>query len=84
MNPAQMPGMGDEITWGQVWHPNDPRQPEPTDAEGDDGTLDLLAELRGWVDDAELAYEQGKDKKFLHCLRELIAAASPITDSKPE
>ena len=29
MNAAQMPGMGDQETWGPVMHPNDPRQPEP-------------------------------------------------------
>lgn len=81
MNAAQIPGIGDPETWGAVWHPNDPRMP---DDDNDDGTLDLLAELRGWVDDAESAYEHGNDSKFLHCLRELIAAASQITDSKPE
>ena len=43
MNAAQMPGMGDEITWGAVMHPNDPRQPEPGD---DDGALDSLADQR--------------------------------------
>jgi len=81
MNIAQMPGMGDEITWGQVLHPNDPRMPDPDDADGDDGTLDLLAELRGWIDDAESAYEHGNDAKFMQCLRELVEAARQITEA---
>ena len=84
MNAAQMPGMGDEITWGKVIHPNDPRQPYPTDAEGDDATIDLIAELRGWVDDAESAYEHGNDKKFLQCLRELVATASQLIETEQE
>jgi len=83
MNAACMPGMGDEKTWGAVQHPNDPRQPEPTDEEGDDGTLDLLAELRAWIDDAELAYELGNDEKALQCLRELIETARQITEGVP-
>lgn len=70
MNAAQMPGMGDEITWGPVMHPNDPRRPEPCD---DDSTLDLLADLRGWIDDAELAHEMGSDDKARHCLSEAFA-----------
>lgn len=81
MNAAQMPGMGDDITWGQAWHSNDPRMPEIDDAEGDDGTLDLLAELRGWIDDAEMAHEMGNDEKSLHCLRELIETARQITEA---
>ena len=71
MNAAQMPGMGDPETWGPVMHPNDPRQPEPCD-EGD-STLDLLADLRGWIDDAELAHEMGNDDKARHCLSEAFA-----------
>lgn len=43
MNAAQMPGMGDQETWGPVMHPNDPRQPEPC---ADDGALDSLADQR--------------------------------------
>lgn len=81
MNPAQMPGMGDPETWVKVWHPNDPRMPEVDDAEGDDGTLYILAELRGWIDDAESAYEHGNDTKFLQCLRELVQAARQITEA---
>lgn len=84
MNPAQMPGMGDPEAWGKVWHPNDPRQPEPDEVAGDDGTLDLLAELRGWVDDAETQYEHGNDKKFLQCLRELVATASQLIETEQE
>ena len=71
MNAAQMPGMGDPETWGPVMHPNDPRQPEPSD-EGD-STLDLLADLRGWIDDAELAHEMGRDDQEQHCLSEAFA-----------
>lgn len=70
MNAAQMPGMGDPETWGPIWHPNDPRQPEPDD-EG--GTLDLIAHLRGKIDDAELAYELGNDDKARRCLSEAFA-----------
>lgn len=84
MNAAQIPGIGDPETWGAILHPNDPRMPEPNDAEGDDGTLDLIAELRGLVDDAESAYEHGNDKKFLLCLRELIATARQMTESGKE
>ena len=71
MNAAQVPGMGDEITWGPVMHPNDPRQPDVDD--GGDSTLDLLADLRGWIDDAELAHEMGNDDKTRHCLSEAFA-----------
>lgn len=84
MNPAQIPGIGDPETWGAILHPNDPRMPEPDDAEGDDGTLDLLAELRGLVDDAETQYEHGNDKKFLQCLRELVATASQLIETEQE
>lgn len=38
-NSRDMPGFGDEITWGAVWHPNDPRTPEPPDED-----LDALAD----------------------------------------
>ena len=81
MNAAQIPGIGDPETWGAIWHSNDPRMPDPDDAEGDDGTLDLLAELRGWIDDAESAYEHGNDAKFMQCLRELVEAARQITEA---
>lgn len=79
-NERAMPGAGDPETWGAIWHPNDPRQQEPEDAEGDDGTLDLLAELRGWIHDAERAHELGNDEKALHCLCELIETALQFTE----
>ena len=72
MNAAQMPGMGDEITWGPVMHPNDPRQPEPSD-EGDI-TSETLELVREWLDDAENAHDAGNDEKARQCLREVIAA----------
>ena len=68
MNAAQMPGIGDEITWGPVMHPNDPRRPEPCD---DDSTPDLIAEIRGLLDDAELQHELGQDAKARESLREI-------------
>lgn len=72
MNAAQMPGMGDEITWGPVMHPNDPRQPEPSD--DGDITAETLELVREWLDDAENAHSAGNDEKARQCLREVIAA----------
>ena len=72
MNAAQMPGMGDEITWGAVMHPNDPRQPEPCD--DGDITSETLELVREWLDDAENAHDAGNDEKARQCLREVIAA----------
>ena len=72
MNAAQMPGMGDEITWGAVLHPNDPRQPDhPDDGDITSETLELVRE---WLDDAENAHDAGNDEKARQCLREVIAA----------
>ena len=34
-------GCGDPQTWGAVWHPNDPRTPEPPDEDED---LDAFAD----------------------------------------
>lgn len=39
----------------------------------DDATADLIADLRGWIDDAELAHEMGNDDKARHCLSEALA-----------
>ena len=61
MNTAQMPCMGDEITWGPVMHPNDPRQPEPCD--DGDITSETLEMVREWLDDAENAHDAGNDEK---------------------
>ena len=44
-----------------------------TDDESDDNTADLIADIRGWIDDAELAHELGNDDKARHCLREAMA-----------
>ena len=41
-NSRDMPGFGDEITWGAVWHPNDPRAPEPPNDEDLDAFADRL------------------------------------------
>jgi hypothetical protein len=43
MNPNTMPGPGDEITWGEVTDPRDPRFPEPESdvCDYDDPTLDI-------------------------------------------
>ncbi len=68
MTSAQMPGLGDEITWGPVMHPNDPRQPEPGD---DDGALDSLADqrddyaMRALVDEVFNASGQSTDSLWL-------------------
>ena len=35
-------GAGDPQTWGAVWHPNDPRTPEPPDDEDLDAFADRL------------------------------------------
>ena len=72
MNAAQMPGMGDPETWGPVMHPNDPRQPEPSD--DGDITAETLELVREWLDDAENAHDAGNDEKARQCLREVIAA----------
>lgn len=72
MNAAQMPGMGDEITWGPVMNPNDPRQPDLGD-EGDI-TSETLELVREWLDDAENAHDAGNDEKARQRLREVIAA----------
>lgn len=43
------------------------------DYDDSDGTADLIADIRGWIDDAELAHELGNDDKARHCLSEALA-----------
>ena len=43
------------------------------DDDDDDATADLIADLRGWIDDAELQHELGNDEKAMHALREALA-----------
>lgn len=46
----------------------------------DDATADLIADLRGWIDDAELQHELGNDDKARQCLREVIAALEEFAE----
>ena len=43
------------------------------DDDDDDATADLIADLRGWIDDAALQHERGNDEKAMHALREALA-----------
>ena len=43
------------------------------DDDDDDATADLIADLRGWIDDAQLQHELGNDEKAMHALREALA-----------
>ena len=43
------------------------------DDDDDDATADLIADLRGWIDDAAQAHEMGNDNKAMHALREALA-----------
>ena len=43
------------------------------DDDDDDATADLIADLRGWINDAELHLELGNDEKAMHALREALA-----------
>lgn len=51
------------------------------DAEDDDGTVDLLAEIREWLYDAEIAHQNGDDAKAIQCLREAHAALTPYAEA---
>ena len=43
------------------------------DDDDDDATADLISDLRGWIDDAQLQHELGNDDKAMHALREALA-----------
>jgi hypothetical protein len=47
----------------------------------DDCTADLIADIRGWIDDAELQHELGNNEKALHCLREAMALLEDTLDA---
>lgn len=51
------------------------------DAEDDDGTVDLLAEIRDWLTDAQIAHQNGDEAKARQCVRELIATLEPFAES---
>ena len=82
MNAAQMPGIGDEITWGPVMHLSDPRQPDM--GSEDDITSETLELVREWLDDAENAHNAGNDEKARQCLREVIAALEEFAGEMAE
>ena len=46
-----------------------------------DSTADLIAEIRGRIDDAELAHEQGKDEAALIALREAMALLKDVLEA---
>ena len=43
------------------------------DDDDDDATADLIADLRGWIDDAAFQHERGNDEKAMHALRGALA-----------
>ena len=56
MNYASMPGPGDEITWGPIWHTNDPRRNDPDDGASPNALLDLFLQDVTRVDEAAMEF----------------------------
>lgn len=56
INYASMPGPGDEITWGPIWHPNDPRRNDPDDGVSSNTLLDLFMQDVTKVDEAAMEF----------------------------
>lgn len=56
INYASMPGPGDEITWGPIWHPNDPRRNDPDDGASPDTLLDFFMQDVTKVDEAAMEF----------------------------
>lgn len=59
-NSRDMPGFGDEITLGAVFHPNDPRAPETPDEDEDldafaDRLIDEAANLKAFYKAGNIA-----------------------------
>ena len=74
MGAYDLPGPGDEITWGPCTnHPNDPRTPDAPDVDLDD-LYCCLETVRLWLNQAEIALDRNDEDAALEYLKEARAA----------
>jgi len=77
---AHMPGPGDSETWPVCdGHPLDPRTPDGDD----DPTMDVIAEVRGFLRLAEIDLSKGRTNMAKNALTEAMLSLQELVGEKP-